>query len=261
MAGWLTVLPISTIGPLVVGSEGPYFYRVGTSCSISPKYVLTRVFTEYLFAFIAVTLGLTLSTLVLLRLRRNVKKGQNQAWQFYVVTTNENEKDRRLDFSGNLTSTSTANSANIIAQKLILYPTSYAIIVFPITIVHILESSNTNRVPFVIETLATVLFNLLGLVNVIIALHVLRNASGSGSSVLPTVLSKLKPLSIIPIGKFPENEKHNQSQAGRSPASLLDSDWTRSPAQTVAVDLPTKPGCTYVAPDSWKTTASRGRIY
>ncbi|KAF9556607.1 hypothetical protein CPC08DRAFT_90335 [Agrocybe pediades] len=125
ISGWTIVLVLSVIGLLVLQRKGSYFSVVGGSCGVASSYLLARLLTGYLFAFVAIFIGVSLSLLVLLRIRGNLSRDRYNRWQLYVVPSND--KDWKIAFSREATSTSTAMQQ--VTTKLVLYPVRFLQIV------------------------------------------------------------------------------------------------------------------------------------
>lgn len=144
----------------------------------------------------------------------------------------------------------------------------YSVILIPISILRIYEFSG-NSVPFELTATAGVLFNYmgpffhfvsnrplifaLGFINVVFLIYTERWLPKS-NSILPEFSAKrqqfrysiAKSGGVIPF-TFQRSEVHHEYMMGR--------------AQRVVVHLPTKPPNTFVAPDSWKSSAPKGKLY
>ncbi|PPQ78010.1 hypothetical protein CVT25_015566 [Psilocybe cyanescens] len=259
VTAWSLILLLLLIGRFGFqkADQGPYFDIAGSSCGISSGYATERAVVDYLFSLLSIGLGLILYILVLLRVRGTLIRDKYHHW--------------RLNFGGKSNDWSRSiiqdNYMNEIAQKLVWYPVSYSAILIPITIVRIVQF-NGKAVPFWIVVIAGFIFNmmanqarLIGLINVILLVYIEHHAP--------------KP-SLPMFSQSRGSSPYSSESRGNSPYSFeksLDiveidikadgkkSSQRNSHSRRVLVKLPTQPPNTFVAPDSWKTTAPRGRNY
>lgn len=136
---------------------------------------------------------------------------------------------------------------------------SYTAVMTPMTIIRLVELKY-DSVPFVWTAVSGIFFNSMGiqfllcaqrhhnsrssqgLINVILLLHIAREFNRL------EILPRVDPNHTI--------YKITVPQTGEYPAYDDEKDeLDDSKPRTVKVDIPTKPAGTYVAPDSWKTSA------
>lgn len=224
---------------------GPYYGISGAWCWISPNYPKERMFLEYFFAFISIGISFFLYIAALLRIRGNLVRDSTYGWRVRFLPKGE---DWRLAIGQDIVD---KNMLRVV-RRMIWYPVVYSVILVPISILRIYEF-NGNSVPFVLTAIAGVLFNFMGLINVIFLIYAERCLPKT-RSILPQLSAKRersrysisKSGGVIPF-TIRRSEVHDEYMNGR--------------AQRIVVHLPTVPPNTFVAPDSWKTSAPKGKLY
>jgi hypothetical protein len=144
----------------------------------------------------------------------------------------------------------------------------YSVILIPISTLRIYEF-NSNSMPFGLTTTAGVLFNYMGPFFYFVSNRPLTFALGFINVVFLIYTERClpKPNSIIP--EFPAKRQRFRYSIAKSGGlvpftiqrSEVQDEYMTGGAQHVVVHLPTKPPNTFVAPDSWKTSAPKGKLY
>jgi len=246
ISAWSFILFIVLVGRFAIQKpeKGPYFGISGSWCWITSNYGVERVVMEYLFSFLSIAFSFILYILVLLRVRGNLVRDRYHNWRLRFVGKGDEWKLA-------VTRDPIDNSMNRVAQKLVWYPISYAAIVVPISITRIADFNGAS-IPFWATALTDVLFNLMGLVNVVLVIYIEK--SFPETTTLPSFSTKrqefretlTKTGGIVPfIGQ----------------GSSFQEKYVPEAPQRVVVTLPTRLENTYIAPDSWKTTAPKGKPY
>ncbi|KAF8906832.1 hypothetical protein CPB84DRAFT_1675345, partial [Gymnopilus junonius] len=159
ISAWAFVLFIILLGRYAIqnAKKGPFYGISGSWCWITANYGPERVLLEYFFEFVSVATSFMLYILVLLRVRGNLVKDKNHKWHLRFI-------GRGNDWALAITRDTVDNSMNNVAQKLVWFPVSYAIILIPISITRI-SSFNGSNVPFWATAFTDVIFNLTGMPN------------------------------------------------------------------------------------------------
>lgn len=144
----------------------------------------------------------------------------------------------------------------------------YSVILIPISILRIYEF-NGNSVPFGLTTTAGVLFNYMGPFFHFVSNRALTFALGFFNIVFFIYTERCLPKSNSILPEF--SVKHQRfrdsiaKSGGLAPFTIqrskVQDEYMTGGAQRVVVHLPTKPPNTFVAPDSWKTSAPKGKLY
>ncbi|KAH9477373.1 hypothetical protein JR316_0009579 [Psilocybe cubensis] len=264
ISAWALVLLILFIGRFGFQREekGPYFGIAGTSCGITSSYATARAALDYLFSFLSIGLGLVLYVLVLLRVHGLLIRDKYHHWRL-----NFRRKDN--DWSRVIIQD---NAINEIARKLVWYPVSYSVVLIPITIVRVIQFNGT-AVPFSITVITGFIFNMMGFINVIMLLYIDRHTPQTGLPLFSSASRAGTPFSFNSRVETPYSfESRAKSpfsfEKGRDvveidikPEDFKPSSKSSQQPRNVLVKLPKQPPNTFVAPDSWKTTAPRGRHY
>jgi hypothetical protein len=246
ISAWSFILFVLLVGRFAIQKpeKGPYFGISGSWCWITPNYGVERVVMEYLFSFISIGFSFILYILVLLRVRGNLVRDRNHIWRLRFVGVGN-------EWKLSITRDAIDNSMNKVAHKLVWYPISYAIIVVPISITRIADFNGAN-IPFWATALTDVLFNLMGLVNVILVIYI--EGYFPEATILPNFSTKRQA--------FRDSLARS---GGIVPFTLQRSGseekYVPEDSQRFVVSLPTKPQNMFVAPDSWKTTAPKGSLF
>jgi len=248
---WAFVLFVILLGRYAIQSaeRGPYYGISGSWCWITANYGPERVLLEYFFEFISVATSFTLYILVVLRVRGNLVKDEQHKWHLRFIGQGN-------DWALAITRDVVDNSMNKVAQKLVWFPVSYAIILVPISIARISSFDGTN-VPFWATAFTDVIFNLTGFVNSILVIYIEKCFSTPETSFDPVFATRRQTF------------RHSFVKSGGIvpfTAQQSDSDEKDTPPvpplpQRFVVDFPTRPQNTYVAPNSWGTTAPIGKVY
>ncbi|KAF8970402.1 hypothetical protein BDZ97DRAFT_1791193 [Flammula alnicola] len=208
------------------------------ACWITSNYMEERIFLEYFFSFLAIGVSFILYTAVLLRVRGTLVKASDKRWRLKFIG-----KDNEL--SHNIIDDSMLK----FSKKIIWYPISYTTILLPIAIIRFYQF-NGNSVSFALATISEIGLNLMGLANVVFVIYIAHRVPKT--SILPQLSIKREhswDSMAKPEGFLPYDSDDKEKYA-------LDTSQ-----RVVTVDLPMQPANTYVAPESWKTTAPRGRTY
>jgi len=246
ISAWSFILFVLLVGRFAIQKpeKGPYFGISGSWCWITSNYGVERIVMEYLFSFISIGISFILYILVLLRVRGNLVRDRYHKWRLRFVGAGNEWKLA-------VTRDAIDNSMNKVAQKLVWYPISYAIIVVPISITRIADFNGAN-IPFWATALTDVLFNLMGLVNVILVVYI--EGYFPEATILPNFSTKRQ-----------EFRDSLAKSGGIVPFTFQESGskekYTQEAPQRFVVNLPTKPQNTFIAPNTWKTTAPKGRLY
>jgi len=166
-AGWGLVFLVVILGPTAIErhDNGPYFGPSGAWCWITRNYGVEQIFLEYFLEYFAAITSLILYTAILLRVRGNLII-TGGSWRFRTVPPGESWK---LCFSRDLLDTAMLS----VAKMMVWYPVAYTALLIPITITRISEFSGAS-IPFGATVVADSIYNLTGLVNVILFLCLQR---------------------------------------------------------------------------------------
>ncbi|KAH8115958.1 hypothetical protein DFH11DRAFT_1250554 [Phellopilus nigrolimitatus] len=167
VAGWSVVVMIVTLGPLAIETpeRGPYFGVSGSWCWITDNYPKEQTYMEYIFEFMSAGLGFILYTLVLLRVRGNLRKDEGR-WRVCWIPRSQ---AWQLCFSRDM-----LDSAMLcVATSMVWYPVAYSIIIIPVALAR-LTSFTGHPVPLWAIVVTDAIFNLTGLVNSILFISTRR---------------------------------------------------------------------------------------
>ncbi|KAJ3485474.1 hypothetical protein NLI96_g4923 [Meripilus lineatus] len=161
LIGWFCVFFLVAIGPLAIKrkEKGAYFGPTGYWCWITHKYPLERAFLEYFFEFLSASSACVLYTAILLCVRGNIMRS-NGRWRFRFVPPGQSWQ---LALCRDIIDTSMMR----IVARMVWFPISYTILLLPISLARLMAFSG-HKVPFWATILTGTIFNLQGLVNVII---------------------------------------------------------------------------------------------
>lgn len=159
--GWGLVLFFVLLGPLVLQrpDRGNYYTVSGTECWISNSYPMEQIFLEYFLQYVAAGISLVLYTLILLRVRGNLHKTDG-GWQVRSIPS---EETWQLAYGRDLVDTSMYK----IAHCMLWYPVVSVLTLLPISVTKISQLSNA-RIPFGVTVFVSIVYNLNGLINVIL---------------------------------------------------------------------------------------------
>jgi len=185
--GWLTIVFVVTIGPLSIQTEvtGPYFGPTGYWCWITSAYPKEQMFLEYFFEFMSSGLSFVLYVFILLRVRGNLVQGSD-GWHLRFVPRSERWT---LAISRDWHDSSTMR----VAARLVWYPVFYGILLVPVAISRFIQFGGAE-IPFWATIFTDTLFNLQGLVNVILLITTQRLITDSAC--LPS-FSESSPRKVI----------------------------------------------------------------
>jgi len=160
-AGWSIVLVVVIIGPTVIHTpeRGPYFGISGPWCWINNKYPEEQIFLQYFFEFLAAGLSIILYLIIILRVRGNLVY-TNEKWRLQYLRAWDGW---RLAIGRDIIDTAMLR----FAQSMVWFPISFTILLLPVAIARITSFAG-HRVPFAVTIFADSLFNLTGLLNVIL---------------------------------------------------------------------------------------------
>ncbi|KAF8190170.1 hypothetical protein BJ912DRAFT_965883 [Pholiota molesta] len=248
---WTVVLLIPLIGRFVLQRPelGPYYGIAGEWCWITSNYQDERIFLECVFALFTIVISSILYIAIFLRFRGNLVEDKNIKWKLRLIGRGGAQNFAGGDeYAGSMDRAMTK-----IAKNMIWYPVSYTAIMLPMTIIRIVELKY-NSVPFALTAVSGIIFNSMGLVNVILLLYISR--AFQQLDTLPQV-SPSREYYKRSMEKTREGSFYDRKGSHEQYEDLVHDSLPR----LVKVTLPTKPAGTYVAPDSWKTGSPGGKIY
>lgn len=163
LGGWLSIALVVSIGPLAVQKQnlGPYFGPSGYWCWITAEYPKEQTYLEYFFEFLSAGLSFILYTFILLRVRGNIIRNGGR----YIIRFVPRGESWQLAIHRDLIDTSMLR----VAARMVWYPVAYGLLLLPVSLARLIEFSG-HAVPFWATMLADFIFNLQGLVNVILLL-------------------------------------------------------------------------------------------
>jgi len=161
VVGWLFVALIVSIGPLAIQKQGKgsYFGPSGYWCWITDDYPTEQLFLEYFIEFVSAGLSFFLYTAILLRVRGNLIVIDGK-WCLRFVPRGERWQ---LAISRDVTDSSMMQ----VAARMVWHPLAYSILLLPVTIARFTAFGGHN-VPFWATIVSDFIFNLQGIVNVIL---------------------------------------------------------------------------------------------
>lgn len=163
VAGWACVILIVIIGPTVIENAaiGPYFGISGDWCWITDEYPKEQTFLEYFFEYFSAGTSIVLYSIILLRVRGNLIIENGRPHLRFVSKEDYWQLSLRRDF--------TDLSVVRAVQQMIWYPVAYSILIVPIGLARLSEFAGMH-VPQWATIVTDVIFNLTGLVNVVVLL-------------------------------------------------------------------------------------------
>lgn len=159
--GWSFVILIVVIGPAAIEtpSKGPYFGISGDWCWITDEYRLEQTFLEYFFEYFSAGFSFLLYTAILLRVRGNLII-ENRRPRLRFVS----KEDRwQLNLGRDFTDLSVSRAV----KQMVWYPVAYSVLIIPIGLARLSEFAGRS-VPHWATIVTDVIFNLTGLVNVLV---------------------------------------------------------------------------------------------
>lgn len=162
--GWTAVLFIIIIGPLAIqtAEKGPYFGISGYWCWITDAYPAEQTYLEYFFEWLAAFFSFILYTCILLRVRGNLIRDNKGVWTLRWVPSHQSWQ---LSVQRDMLDTAMRK----LAASMVWHPVAYTILIVPITLARFISFAGSS-VPPSITFLADFIFNLSGLVNLILVL-------------------------------------------------------------------------------------------
>ncbi|KAH9949711.1 hypothetical protein B0H21DRAFT_688018 [Amylocystis lapponica] len=159
--GWLTIALIVCIGPLAVQTEakGTYFGPSGYWCWITDSYPMEQIFLEYFIEFVSAGVSFFLYTAILLRVRGNLVIIDGK-WCLRFVPRGERWQ---LAISRDVTDSSMMQ----VAARMVWHPVAYSVLLLPVTLARFIAFGG-HEVPFWATVSTDFIFNLQGIVNVIL---------------------------------------------------------------------------------------------
>lgn len=167
VGGWSIPLVLVIVGPTLIHTpeRGPYFGISGPWCWINNKYPEEQIFLQYFFEFLSAGLSIILYLIIILRVRGNLVT-INGKWRLQHMRAWDSW---RLAIGRDL-----IDSAMLrFAQSMVWFPISFTVLLLPVAIARI-SSFAGHRVPFAVIVFTDIVFNLTGLVNVILLLTTRR---------------------------------------------------------------------------------------
>ncbi|KAI0746923.1 hypothetical protein C8Q80DRAFT_1105630 [Daedaleopsis nitida] len=166
-AGWFLIAFTVAIGPLAIQTEkgGSYFGPTGFWCWITENYPREQFYLEYFFEYVSAGVSFVLYTAILLRVRGNLVR-TSERWQLRFVPHGERW---RLAIRRDVVD----SSMMAVATRMVWYPVAYTILLLPVTIARFVSFSG-HAVPFRVMIFADFVFNIQGLVNVLLLLATRR---------------------------------------------------------------------------------------
>ncbi|KAH9835192.1 uncharacterized protein C8Q71DRAFT_858846 [Rhodofomes roseus] len=173
IGGWSFIIFVPVIGVTAVQTEarGPYFGPSGYWCWITNNYYAEQMFLEYFFEFVSAVCSVLLYTVIVLRVRGNLTKMDGK-WCLRFVPRGQRWL---LAITRDFTDTAMMS----VAARMVWHPIAYTVCLLPVTIARFV-SFGGHDVPFWATVLADFIFNLQGLVNVILVLstrHLIPNTA------------------------------------------------------------------------------------
>ncbi|KAJ7599278.1 hypothetical protein C8J56DRAFT_916302 [Mycena floridula] len=163
ITGFFFIIFVVVIGPLSIQSpaKGPYFGISGDWCWITDGYPQAQAFLEYFFEYLSAGLSFILYTAILLRVRGNLTIVDRRPRLRFV----SKEDTWKLALGRDYTDSSVFNAV----KQMIWYPVAYSVLIVPIGLARLSEFAGA-KVPSWATIVTDVIFNLTGLVNVLLFL-------------------------------------------------------------------------------------------
>lgn len=160
---WGLILTFVLIGPFAIQNlqKGPYFGVSGNWCWITDEYNSAQFFLEYFFEYVSAGGSFILYTIILLRVRGNLAVVQGKHVLRFVPRSERWQLSLGRDF---IDSTMLG-----VAQRVIWFPVAYSVLIVPIGAARLSEFAG-QKVPAGVTFFTDFVFNLTGLVNVILLL-------------------------------------------------------------------------------------------
>lgn len=196
--GWLAIVFVVMIGPLAIQTDtkGPYFGPTGYWCWITHAYPQEQMYLEYFFEFLSSGLSFVLYIFILLRVRGNLVRGRD-GWHLRFVPRSERWM---LAISRDWLDSSMMR----VAARLVWHPVCYGILLVPVAISRFIQFGGAP-IPFWATMFTDTLFNLQGLVNVVLLVTTRRlvpEAAGLPSFAAPRKLVDMDSSEAVGITPF-----------------------------------------------------------
>lgn len=161
--GWVLVGVVVSVGPLAIqtAARGDYFGVSGYWCWITHNYPEEQTFLEYFFEFLSASCSIILYTAIVLRVRGNLTAASGK-WRLRFVPRGERWL---LAVSRDFTDTCMMS----VAARMVWHPVAYTVCLLPVTLARFI-SFGGREVPFWATVSSDFIFNLQGLVNVLLVL-------------------------------------------------------------------------------------------
>ncbi|KAJ3501644.1 hypothetical protein NLJ89_g9243 [Agrocybe chaxingu] len=257
---WTLIVVLVWIGPIAIEKtdSGPYYGISGVWCWITTNYPKEQIFLEYFFAFLSASICFVLYVVVLLRLRGILVKNGDNKWRIRV--TRPRGVDTLVDTGRNRIDSATLN----ISKRMVWYPVAYTILVLPIMLIR-LSDFDGQKVPFWAMALGSVIFNLMGFVNVMLIIHLERwfpavsalPTTSTRQELPPTSFSNSEGLAPLTLRHLDDQEKGDINNIGKKDSRTRKKDSTL----WVRVELPVRPQNSYIPPEEWQSTGKFGMLY
>ncbi|KAJ7048588.1 hypothetical protein C8F01DRAFT_995368 [Mycena amicta] len=163
--GWSFVFTFVFLGPVAIQTEarGHYFGISGLWCWITPAYRTEQIFLEYFIQFLSVVLSFLLHVVTFLRVRGNLLRVDGR-WHFRVGASWKLALGRDYTDSAMLR----------LVQHMVWYPVAFAATILPVAIARIPALCGMPDIPLWLQAITGAIYDLSGLVNVVLFLGVHR---------------------------------------------------------------------------------------
>lgn len=234
--GWLFAIFLVILGPVAVETKkrGPFFGVSGPWCGITDKYPMEHIFLEYFFLLLSALVCMA----IVMALRMHKAK---QSSLSHLVENPEQMDDETM-------------------RRMTWIPILYIVTVLMFTISRMVEAGGV-KISFGFVAFTTILFNLSGLFNVIAILYIARHQSLSTTYQCPASLSQFmtkKPTQKFSLGSLNSNPKANNMTTRTFHIDINNANSASKEDESDAEEIK---GNVFIAPDSWKTSAPKGRRY
>jgi len=231
LGGWFSIAIIVSIGPLAVQKQslGPYFGPSGYWCWITAEYPREQTFLEYFFEFLSAGVSFMLYTIILLRVRGNIIRVGGHYKLRFVPRGERWQLAIHRDFID--------TSMLEVAARMVWYPVAYGIMLLPVSLARLIEFGG-RAVPFWAVMLADFIFNLQGLVNVILLLSTRRLLPDT--AFLPSFATQRKTIdfnSSEAVGITPYVLPPKPEEAAMKPERSVHSETEIAEPATMNIDL------------------------
>ncbi|KAF7289979.1 hypothetical protein MIND_01373200 [Mycena indigotica] len=163
--GWSFVFMCVFLGPVAIQSQsrGHYFGISGLWCWITPAYRSEQILLEYLVQFLSVGLSFVLHLMTFLRVRGNLLHTDGR-WNF------RGGASWKLALGRDYTDSAMLG----LVQHMVWYPIAFAATILPAAIARIPALCGMADVPLWVQAVTGAIYDLSGLVNVLLYLGVKR---------------------------------------------------------------------------------------